>query len=119
MTVTNLDYWLRNDPDPIGTIKIIKDKIALKKRLASEDPIALMKMEMDKAEWDTYWSEKRALEAEYLHSRGFAKKERDQFDMKHVAMIPQCVYNHDVEYWQNIIKSRQFYKHPYFLVSKA
>jgi hypothetical protein len=117
MSLWNLEKWMRADPDPKKTIQMIKDKIALKKRLSSEDPIRLMKMEMDKEEWSAYWREMKAAQAHYLHTGGWTKRESGQHDMKHVAMIPQCVYNHDPEYWSTIIKTKQYYKHPEFLVS--
>ena len=85
--------------------------------MSRTDPIRLMRLYMPKEEWDAYWQEKKIAEAHYIHTKGYAKKERGQFDIKHVAMIPQIVYNSNVEYWSEIIKSRQFYKHPEFLVS--
>jgi hypothetical protein len=119
MSLWNLEKWLRADPDPAKTIKMIRDKIAYKKRLSREKPLKLMKMEMSQAEWDTYWREKQEAEAHYLHTGGWTKKENGQHDMKHLAMIPQCVYNHNPEYWQGIIENREFYKHPEFLVSNS
>jgi hypothetical protein len=117
MTITNLDYWLKNDPNPNKTLDMIKQKIERKKRLSKENPIQLMREEMPKDEWNAYWREKREAEIHYLHTRGFTKKENGQFDMKHIAMIPQVVYNQNVEYWSDIISTRQFHKHPEFLVS--
>jgi hypothetical protein len=112
-----LDNWIKNDPNPAATIKLIKSKIEYRKNLARTDPVKLMRLYMPKEEWDAYWREKKEAEAYYLHSRGFAKKEKGQFDIKHVAMIPQIVYNSNIDYWKEIIASRQFYKHPEFLVS--
>ena len=117
MGLWTLEKWMRADPDPHKTIKMIKDKIALKKRLSKEKPLKLMKMEMSREEWDAYWREKLEAEAHYLHTGGWTKKANGQHDMKHLAMIPQCVYNHNPEYWQEVIEKRDFHKHPEFLVS--
>jgi hypothetical protein len=117
MSLWTLEKWMRADPNPAKTIQMIKDKIARKKNLSKNNPIKLMKMEMSREEWDAYWREKKSAEPHYLHTGGWTRKESGQHDMKHIAMIPQCVYNHNPEYWGDIIKSRQFYKHPEFLVS--
>jgi hypothetical protein len=117
MSLLSLEKQMRADPDPAKTVKTIKDRIELRKKMAIENPIALMRIEMSKEEWDTYWREKKAAEAHYLHTQGWTKKEKGQFDMKHLAMIPQCVYNANPEYWKQIIQARQFHKHPEFLVS--
>jgi hypothetical protein len=113
----NLNNWIKNDPDPVATLKLIKQKLDYRKQLSRTDPVKLMRLYMPKDEWDAYWREKKIVEASYVSSKGWAKKEKDQFDMKHVAMIPQLVYNSNVEYWSEIIKTRQFHKHPEFLVS--
>ena len=117
MSLWTVEKLMRQDPDPVKTIRMVKEKILRKRRLSQENPIKLMKEEMDKEEWDAYWREKKAAEAAYVHSQGWTKKEAGQFDMKHLAMIPQCVYNNNPEYWSEVIEKREFYKHPEFLVS--
>lgn len=95
-----------------SSINRIKQKLAWRKLIVRRDPKAVCTQE----EWQDYLAYKRDLETneEIWKTKGMSKGKT----LKFTYAVPQPVYDADPDYWQEIMLTRDFTRHPEFIISK-
>lgn len=111
-----LANWLGNDPDPMGTLNKIKKDGKRKARLSKENPVKLMKEEMNDDEYIGFWKDLNDLRKYYAIEYFKKGKKLKKSDLAHLYYLPQVVYNFNFKYWKSLITEKRFYEHPYFCV---
>ena len=108
--------WLMNDPNPNETLNKIKKEGQRKSRLSKENPVKLMKEEMNDEEYINFWKDLNDLRKYYAIEYFKKGKKLKKSDLAHLYYLPQLVYNFNFKYWKSLITEKRFYEHPYFCV---
>jgi phosphopantetheinyl transferase (holo-ACP synthase) len=103
-----------NEIDFLKTIGYLKKIIDHKKWLSKNNPQKFMEKYMTQEERETWKKRMTELRNEYYRTKGMSKDKT----MKHIFDIPEKVYYANIEYWDEIITSRDYARHPYFMVAK-
>lgn len=108
--------WLANDPDPMGTLDKIKKENQKKSRLSKDNPVKLMKLEMNDEEYIGFWKDLNDLRKYYAIEYFKKGKKLRKSDLAHLFYLPQVVYNYNWKYWKKLITEKRYYEHPEFMV---
>lgn len=108
--------WLANDPDPMGTLDKIKKQNQNKSRMSKDNPVKLMKEEMNDEEYINFWKDLNDLRKYYAIEYFKKGKKLKKKDLAHLYYLPQVVYNYNWKYWKKLIQDKRFYEHPEFMV---
>lgn len=108
--------WLANDPDPMGTLDKIKKENQKKTRLSKDNPVKLMKLEMNDEEYIGFWKDLNDLRKYYAIEYFKKGKKLRKSDLAHLFYLPQVVYNYNWKYWKKLITEKRYYEHPEFMV---
>ena len=108
--------WLANDPDPMGTLDKIKKENQKKTRLSKDNPVKLMKLEMNDEEYIGFWKDLNDLRKYYAIEYFKKGKKLRKSDFAHLFYLPQVVYNYNWKYWKKLITEKRYYEHPEFMV---
>jgi len=108
--------WLLSDPDPNATLDYIKNKQKKKSRLSKDNPVKLMKEEMNDEEYINFWKDLNDLRKYYAIEYFKKGKKLKKKDLAHLYYLPQLVYNANYKYWKKLITDKRFLEHPEFMV---
>lgn len=108
--------WLMNDPNPNETLNKIKKEGQRKNRLSKDNPVKLMKEEMNDEEYINFWKDLNDLRKYYAIEYFKKGKKLKKSDLAHLYYLPQLVYNQNWKYWRKLIDEKRFMEHPYFCV---
>ncbi|NCB03434.1 MAG: hypothetical protein EOM67_14950 [Spirochaetia bacterium] len=108
--------WLLNDPDPNATLDKIKKEGQRKSRLSKDNPLKLMKEEMNDEEYINFWKDVSDLRKYYAIEYFKKGKKVKKSDFPNLYCLPQFIYNHNYKYWKKLITEKRFLEHPEFLI---
>ncbi len=108
--------WLLSDPNPSATLDKIKKEGQRKSRLSKDNPVKLMKEEMNDEEYINFWLDLNDLRKYYAIEYFKKGKKLKKKDLAHLYYLPQCIYNYNFKYWKKLITEKRFYEHPEFMV---
>lgn len=108
--------WLANDPDPMGTLDKIKKENQKKSAMSKDNPVKLMKLEMNDEEYINFWKDLNDLRKYYAIEYFKKGKKLKKSELPHMFYLPQVVYNYNWKYWKKLITDKRFLEHPEFMV---
>lgn len=108
--------WLLNDPNPNATLDKIKRKNQQKARMSKDNPVKLMKLEMNDEEYIGFWKDLNDLRKYYAIEYFKNGKKLKKSELPHMFYLPQVIYNYNWKYWKKLIIDKRFYEHPEFMV---
>ncbi len=108
--------WLLNDPNPNATLDKLKKEGQRKKALSKDNPVKLMKEELNDEEYIGFWEDLNNLRKYYAIEFFKKGKKIKKSDLAHTYYLPQCVYNANYKYWKQLITDKRFMEHPCFIV---
>lgn len=108
--------WLNSDPDPMGTLDKIKKENQKKSAMSKDNPVKLMKLEMNDEEYINFWKDLNDLRKYYAIEYFKKGKKLKKSELPHMFYLPQVVYNYNWKYWKKLITDKRFLEHPEFCV---
>ncbi len=103
-----------NELDFLKTIAYAKKVIDYKRWLVKTNPKKFMEKYLTKEERDVFKARMTRLRNEYYQTKGMSKDKTT----KHIFDIPEKVYYAYPEYWNEIIATRDYSRHPEFCVAR-
>lgn len=103
-----------NELDFLKTVAYAKKVINYKRELVKTNPKKFMEKYLTQEERDVFKARMTRLRNEYYNTKGMSKDKT----RKHIFDIPEKVYYANEKYWNEIIQTRDYSRHPEFCVAK-